>query len=50
MKKLKFQSPSKKVNLYDDGFDNKPASGGKKRLKPVKRIRKQDIYRLEDEF
>ncbi|NEN25572.1 hypothetical protein G3O08_18935 [Cryomorpha ignava] len=50
MKKLKLKSLSKKIDLYDDGFDNESIQREKKRLKPIKRIRKQDIDRFDDEY
>lgn len=50
MKKLKLKSQPKKVSLYDDGFNNESFQRQKKRLKPLKRIRKQDIERFDDEY
>ena len=50
MKKLKLNSLIKKVDLEDDGFDNESIQREKKRLKPIKRIRKQDIDRFDDEY
>lgn len=49
MKKLKIKNVSKK-ELEDDGFDYAPVPREKKRLIPVKRIRKQDLDRFDDEF
>lgn len=50
MKKLKLNSLVKKVYLEDDGFDNESIQREKKRLKLIKRIRKQDIDRFDDEY
>ena len=50
MKKLKLNSLIKKVELEDDGFDTESILREKKRLKPIKRIRKQDIDRFDDEY
>jgi len=49
MKKLKLKNVSKK-DLNDDGFGYVSDPREKKRLKPVKRIRKQDLDRYDDEF
>lgn len=49
MKKIKLNNLTKKVELEDDGFDNESIQREKKRLKPIKRIRKQDIDRFDDE-
>ena len=49
MKKVKLKSSEKNLKFHDDAYDNDSTPREKKRLKPTKRIRSQDLD-FDDEY
>lgn len=46
---MKLNGSNKNLKFHDDAHENDSTSRGKKRLKPTKRIRKQDLD-FDDEY